>query len=142
MSEQKLIAFRVGRSKECDVVIADPTVSRHHAEFVVNSANDLVLVDCESKFGTFVRTATEWRRITTSRVNPDDRIRLGHYETSIKAIIAAVAERLPSPAAYRPAAAPPSAARPTAAAAMPAKQGKTIVERDPETGEIVTRKDG
>jgi predicted component of type VI protein secretion system len=140
MTQEKLMAFRVGRSKECDVVIADPTVSRHHAEFVVNSANDLVLVDCESTFGTFVRTESEWRRITTSRVKPDDRIRLGQYETSIKAIIAAIAARLPSPPPSTPPTPSTRPAPPTAALGA-ATQGRTIVERDPETGEIVTRKE-
>jgi pSer/pThr/pTyr-binding forkhead associated (FHA) protein len=107
-------------------------VSRHHAEFIVNSANDLVLVDCESKFGTFVRSGSDWRRITTARVKLDDQIRLGEYQTSIKAIMAAVAAQLP--AAQAPPSPPP--AKPSAP-----PERRTIVERDPETGEIITRKE-
>jgi pSer/pThr/pTyr-binding forkhead associated (FHA) protein len=123
-------AFSVGRSKECDVVIADPTVSRRHAEIVVHSATDFVLVDCESKFGTFLRHDDEWHPVSTTGVAIDDHIRLGQHETTVRTITAAVLEQLRTPSADHPIAAePPAKPRPT----------RTIIERDPETGEIIIR---
>jgi predicted component of type VI protein secretion system len=137
MTLSKPSTFLVGRSKECDVVLADPTVSRQHVQFVVKSANDLMLVDCDSKFGTFVQSGNDWRRITTTRVQPDDRIRLGQYETTIKAIMAVVAPRLPPQAPG--AASPKPQHKPQQERSAPSS--RTVVERDPETGEIVTRKE-
>ena len=94
MTEKNLKPFLIGRSKECDVVLTDPTVSRRHAELIVSLDHEFMLVDCDSKFGTFVRNGNEWRRITTGRVGIDDRVRLGQYETSIRSFITVVAEQM------------------------------------------------
>lgn len=138
MTQSKPNSFLVGRSKECDVVLADPTVSRQHVQFIVNAANDLMLVDCDSKFGTFVRSGHDWRRITTARVQADDRIRLGQYETTIKAIMAVVAVKLRAAEPPAPPPEPPAPAKKPEATPPP---GRTVIERNPETGEIVTRKE-
>jgi pSer/pThr/pTyr-binding forkhead associated (FHA) protein len=131
-------AFLVGRSKECDVVIVDPTVSRRHAEFVVRSETEFVLVDCDSKFGTFIRRGDDWMPIQTTPVRIDDRIRLGQHETTIRTIMSVVVERLRADAATRAAAEPP--AQSPAQPPPPAPPRRVVIERDPETGEIITRK--
>jgi pSer/pThr/pTyr-binding forkhead associated (FHA) protein len=131
-------AFLLGRSKECDVVIVDPTVSRRHAEFVVKSDNVFVLVDCGSKFGTFIRRGESWQPVQSEPVRIDDRIRLGQHETTIRTIMSVVVERLRATAAGRPAAPPPP--DPPSQSPPPAPPRKAVIERDPETGEIITRK--
>jgi pSer/pThr/pTyr-binding forkhead associated (FHA) protein len=45
--------FRIGRGSDNDVVIADSTLSRHHAE-IVYETGDYCLRDLDSMNGTFV----------------------------------------------------------------------------------------
>jgi pSer/pThr/pTyr-binding forkhead associated (FHA) protein len=43
----------VGRADECDLVLSDPGISRHHAEILRNE-HKVVVVDMESANGTYV----------------------------------------------------------------------------------------
>jgi pSer/pThr/pTyr-binding forkhead associated (FHA) protein len=115
--------YLIGRRRDCDVVISDPSVSRHHAELVGASNAEFLLVDRESKFGTFVKRNGEWCRITTTRVQIDDLVRLGRHETSIRDLLASAAERSQVPG---DGGAPPT---------------RTLIERNPETGEIIARRE-
>lgn len=126
-------SFLLGRGLDCDVVFADPTVSRRHAEFVVKSEREFLLVDSASTYGTFVRSGQEWKQIATAQVSIDDQIRLGRHDTTVRAVMSAVIERLRAlaPAEEKPAPASPSPKEPAKRAAL---------ERDPETGEIIRRK--
>lgn len=121
-------SYLIGRKKDCDIVLNDPSVSRQHAELVMSSGAQIVLIDRESKFGTFLfaKSKKEWQRITTMRVNLDDRIKLGRFETAVKDLVA----KLPRGAA-------PAAAEP---ASSPSFDARSPVERNPETGEIVSRR--
>jgi len=70
----------VGRRSDCDIVIADPSVSRRHAELHI--ANDeLQVVDLGSTHGTFV----VGKRIQTSRVVAGVVIRFGNVEFTVTA---------------------------------------------------------
>lgn len=51
--ELALGAQRVGRSKRCQIVINDPTISREHAEITFSDGR-LTVNDLESRNGTFV----------------------------------------------------------------------------------------
>jgi hypothetical protein len=74
--------YSIGSAPDNDVVLVDPTVSRHHAELVVNG-DKLRLRDCESRNGTQVNG----RRITEAAVlSVGDRLALGHAEAVIEAI--------------------------------------------------------
>lgn len=120
--------FLIGRKKDCDIVIADASVSRQHAELVTSSGAQFVLVDCESKFGTFlfVKNKKEWQRITTMRVSMSDRIKFGRHETSVKDLVAMLPHRF-SP-------------MPTEPGPSSSYDSRSPVERNPETGEIITRR--
>jgi FHA domain/Domain of unknown function (DUF1707) len=62
----------LGRSRACDLVLADDSVSRRHA-MVVREGDRIILTDLGSTNGTFVNG----RRITQADVQPGDRLRLG-----------------------------------------------------------------
>ncbi len=128
-------SYLIGRKKDSDIVLTDPSVSRQHAELVMSSGAQIVLVDCESKFGTFlyVKSKKEWERITTMRVNMDDRVKLGRHETSVKELVA----KLPrGAAAHGPRGSDPAPASNSASS----PDAGSPVERNPETGEIITRR--
>jgi hypothetical protein len=100
----------------CDVVLADPEVSRRHAA-LRESGKGIAIEDLGSTNGTFVNEA----RITgTVALNDGDTIRLG--DTVLRLRVAAAAARPDAqPAAQQPAAAPP--AEPAAAAPSDGRRG-------------------
>ena len=65
--------FVIGRSPDCDLTLANMTVSWRHAEFRP-SEDDWMLVDLGSTNGTHVNG---WRAGTGFRVRPGDRVRFG-----------------------------------------------------------------
>lgn len=64
----------VGRAAECDIMLDDVTVSRHHAEFVAEGEG-WVLVDMGSLNGTYVNRASVERH----RLNSGDLIQIGKF---------------------------------------------------------------
>jgi hypothetical protein len=62
----------LGRHRGCEVVLADPTVSRRHARLVYD-ADRWTLQDLGSRNGTLVNG----RRIDVCPLNPGDRVQLG-----------------------------------------------------------------
>ncbi len=69
LSDEKVV---LGRSRECDVVVEDPNVSRRHAE-VRRSGDGWVLVDLGSTNGVKVNG----RRVGEAALSPGDEITLG-----------------------------------------------------------------
>ena len=65
----------IGRSKDCDIRLADPNASRHHAE-VRQEGTAYWLVDLDSTNGTTVNG----RRQQRARLENDDRITIGSTE--------------------------------------------------------------
>ncbi len=103
----------IGRSKQCDLVIEEPELSRKHARFV-RQGEGYMLEDLGSTNGTFVNGA----RLSGPRLlQPGDEIRLGPntvmiYEPVVfdpEATVAAspAATARPAPAAPPPPSAPP-----------------------------------
>ena len=81
-SEQKNIVlnrtpFTVGRKVDKDLVIADPRVSRDHAQIMQEGA-DFFLVDQGSKHGTFVNC----ERIQRQRLERGDRLEFGARDSA------------------------------------------------------------
>jgi pSer/pThr/pTyr-binding forkhead associated (FHA) protein len=62
----------IGRSRDCDVVIADPNVSRRHAE-LRRGEHGWSVVDLGSTNGVKVNG----RRVSDSRLRPGDQITIG-----------------------------------------------------------------
>ena len=62
----------VGRSRECDVVVSDPNVSRRHAE-LRREDEGWSVIDLDSTNGVKLNG----RRVDHAPLRPGDRIRLG-----------------------------------------------------------------
>ncbi len=81
-SEQKNIVlnripFSVGRKVDKDLVIADPRVSRDHAQ-IMQEGQDFFLVDLGSKHGTFVNG----ERIQRQKLERGDRLEFGARDSA------------------------------------------------------------
>jgi phosphoserine phosphatase RsbU/P len=64
--------FTVGRLTDNDLVIADPRVTRKHAE-LISEGGDFYVVDLGSKHGTFVNG----EKVTKQRLSRNDRVQFG-----------------------------------------------------------------
>lgn len=62
----------VGRAADCDWRLSEPTVSRHHAR-IYRRGGDVVVLDQESRFGTFVNG----QRVRERVLRREDRVRFG-----------------------------------------------------------------
>jgi pSer/pThr/pTyr-binding forkhead associated (FHA) protein len=103
----------IGRSSSCNITIADPTVSRHHAELTALDGDEFMIVDRGSTSGSYRLDGDKWVKFTRACLRSSDRLRFGHFETSVDDLFRR-ARRSDEP---RP----------------------TVVERDPSTGKIVVR---
>ncbi len=64
--------FTIGRKTDKDLVIADPRISRDHAEIQV-LGDEFVLVDVGSRHGTYVNGA----KVERQKLQPNDRVEFG-----------------------------------------------------------------
>jgi predicted component of type VI protein secretion system len=96
--------FRIGRDAGCDLVIADRSVSRRHADLMVEPGGGLEILDRESSGGTFLLRDGKEHSISRARLRPTDALKFGEHKMTVKELLA----RLPkAPAPYSPAAKPP-----------------------------------
>jgi len=72
--------LRLGRAADNDMVVRDPTVSRHHAELLGDPAHGYQIVDLGSRNGTFVNG----RRVERAQVRPSDHIGIGYHEFRLR----------------------------------------------------------
>lgn len=73
----------IGRHSDCEVSLADDSVSRFHAELVLGRNKRLFLVDRQSTRGTFVQRGA-WQRLDRADyVQEDQRVRFGDFEISV-----------------------------------------------------------
>lgn len=103
---------RVGSATDCDLRLADPTISRHHAEIRVAPGErlEVEIVDLSSRNGTFVAG----RRISTERVTPPAEISFGRLTLLLEAVSA---EDCETGVEIAPSAAPPPPSPPAGTAA-------------------------
>ena len=73
-------SFTIGRDPACDIVAADPTVSRRHATLSVAGTDHYVIVDDASTHGTFVLIDGQWTQVKQAPLRADTPVRLGAYE--------------------------------------------------------------
>jgi serine phosphatase RsbU (regulator of sigma subunit)/pSer/pThr/pTyr-binding forkhead associated (FHA) protein len=70
--------LRIGRDRQCDVVLLEPTISRHHARLTFDGAR-LTVIDTGSSVGTFVNG----ERIGEQDLRLGDRVRFGQAEFEV-----------------------------------------------------------
>ncbi|MFN8057889.1 MAG: FHA domain-containing protein [Vicinamibacterales bacterium] len=87
--------FSIGRSADCDVVVADDTVSRKHAELIVLDGGVLRLVDCQSTHGTQVTDGGRTRAIVDEIVTPATVVHFGDTTMPVAELLSAVRARRP-----------------------------------------------
>jgi hypothetical protein len=81
--------IRIGRGSDCDVVLADDTVSRRHAELRLEP-DGWTLVDLQSSNGTFVKREGQEARCERARVTAFDSLRFGSVVTTLPEIFTRV----------------------------------------------------
>ncbi len=129
--------FVIGRSPYADIVLADASVGRQHAELVITDDGRFHLTDCGGGDGTWravaVRAGQEvWERTRQSFVAAGQPLRFGSIRVTVQELLA---RREPSPREHGMAG---PAGGGGAGATDPGLRGP--VERDPRTGEIVRRR--
>lgn len=130
--------FVIGRSPDADIVLADDSVARQHAELVITGDGRFHLTDCGGGEGTWravaLRAGQEvWERTRQSFVAAGQPLRFGSLRVTVQELLA---RREPSPRDQE--AAGPAGGGGGAGSAEPGLRGP--VERDPRTGEIVRRR--
>jgi pSer/pThr/pTyr-binding forkhead associated (FHA) protein len=93
MSEPR---FTVGRAADCDVVLADETVSRRHAELTFLTGGRLLVVDCRSTHGTALVVGEKHRPITQEWVAPDATLEFGDLLMPVAQLVEALRHKHPT----------------------------------------------
>ena len=121
----------VGRDRQADIRLDDPSVSRRHAELVVADGGDLHIADRASANGTWIESGGRWERIGQRTVRSEDRLRLGDVSIAVSELLLRVPAGVNAGAPdNRPAAIGTADARP--ADSLP----RWRVRRNPRTGEV------
>lgn len=136
--------LRIGRSETNEIVIADASVSRQHAELVELGGGRFSLTDLGSTFGTHVWQSQGWVPAAGTEIGADTVIRFGEYRTTLFDVaspatrealgLAPTAAPPPQPAPEPtppPPAAPPRAEAPRVEPAPPQIEPARRAERAP-----------
>lgn len=89
--------FTIGRDRTADIPLADPSVSRHHAEIQLLDAGRLFLIDCNSSNGTWLFCEGIPRRIQQDTVNAGEEIQFGSVRIAASDLIDVAQRSLASP---------------------------------------------
>lgn len=131
-------SFVIGRSPYADVVLADISVARRHAELVATGDGRFHLTDCAGETGTWRRADGQadgkWESIRQAFVTADEPIRFGEHACTVRSLLgdqldAGGGSRGAGKGRWRHEGLPE---------APDPRRGR--VERDPETGEIVAKR--
>jgi predicted component of type VI protein secretion system len=87
--------FTIGRAPDCDLVLADESVSRRHAELLVIAGGEVFVTDCRSTHGTVVLEHGAERRHEQGVVAPQASLRFGDITMSVAEILQALGSPLP-----------------------------------------------
>ena len=73
----------VGRSKQCDIVLEDPSVSRLHARVRLSKKGYLEVEDLNSTNGTYLHRTGKWIRVSRVQLGRQDGVRFGTEEVAL-----------------------------------------------------------
>jgi hypothetical protein len=85
MNKQKI--YKIGRHPSCDIVLADETVSGHHAELIITGDGSLFLSDTNSTHGTFVRKKGKFVKIQQDYITLRNALKFAYCEISAKELL-------------------------------------------------------
>ncbi|MCP5050644.1 MAG: FHA domain-containing protein [bacterium] len=86
----------IGRERGCDIVLADDSVSRHHAELTFLRDGKLLLTDCKSRNGTFLVQGSNDKPVRQLLVSPMDTLQFGDIKISVKELLESIHLKFPS----------------------------------------------
>ena len=88
--------YTIGRSPTCDIVLADDSVSRIHAELVFLEDGKLLVTDCRSTQGiSLMPHGGQVRAIRQELVSPLDTLRFGDVSMPVKELLQAIHLKYP-----------------------------------------------
>lgn len=86
MKNRKII---IGRATDCDLVLADMSISRRHAELELLENNLLLLTDCHSSQGSFVIRGGHEEKVTQQIISKNDLLKFGNISIPVSEILTA-----------------------------------------------------
>ncbi len=85
--------YTIGRSRTCDIVLAEESISREHAKIVPQGNRQYEISDDGSSHGTFVENSGVWVRVeSTALIGRDEPVMLGRYETTVAVLLLEIEE--------------------------------------------------
>jgi hypothetical protein len=84
----------IGSSPQCDLVLANDTVSDIHAQVQLTHDGFLTVVDAGSEHGSFVERNGQWARVLKVGLGSNDRIRCGELPVELKQLVDLFGERV------------------------------------------------
>ncbi len=86
--------FTIGRSRKCDIVLADDSVSRVHAELICLKDGGLFVTDCHSINGTVLIKNGREKSIGQEFLSKDDVLQFGDVRMSVRELLDAIPGKL------------------------------------------------
>jgi pSer/pThr/pTyr-binding forkhead associated (FHA) protein len=75
--------IRIGRDAACDLVLSDRSVSRKHADLLIDSTGTMELLDLDSSSGTYLVRGGKEDSISRAKLKAGDVIRFGEVELTL-----------------------------------------------------------
>lgn len=88
--------FVIGRARECDIVLADSSVSRQHADLIFMDGGKLFLVDRKSQNGTSLLVDGRPQKIRQELVSPTDTVQFGDVWMPMDKLLESIRLKFPS----------------------------------------------
>ncbi|MEZ5403905.1 MAG: FHA domain-containing protein [Bryobacteraceae bacterium] len=88
--------YKIGRDPAADIPIADPSVSRFHAEATVDDGGQILITDCNSSNGTFLIRGGAEQPVRQERLLPNDQVKFGNVAITVDALAAAIRRKDPA----------------------------------------------
>ncbi len=131
----------IGRSPYADVVLADTSVARRHAEVVVTDDDRFYVTDCASENGTWRRVPSDdgeenWETIRQGFVASDEILRFGNHRCSLRGLLGQMTLGVGGGGSVSE----PGRWRTDAPRESGSNMPRGRVERDPITGEVVAKR--
>jgi hypothetical protein len=130
--------YRIGRADTNDIVLADPTVSREHAELVELGGGRFQVKDLGSTYGVSIWQGEGWQTVTEIELRHESQLRIGDYQTTVADLLRDTDRTVvrprgsePPPPPEVPAAPPAEASGPSDDATTPPVAARTAAPKPP-----------